>query len=289
MNLQPLRKQELLDMAQGLDPTNNALGNMSKEELISFIKENMDDETAVAVATPTEQEQSVNEVITEEVEIVIDKDHPEWTQYVLSLLHLTEIVNGRPSVDGLRRIFRKLEGRIVDSQARVIQAPNDAANQGRAVVEFAITYLPYENPEFPISITDAADCYWGNTAKPFCNHSTATAATMAEGRCLRKALGIRVLTNEEMQNPEGMDAESVEQRLQDENPAPETVKVAIMRLAERQNIDMGKLLSFLDEVKTKNISNISAMEGRFLMKKLNGYQQNTEPLPTEILVEKSNG
>lgn len=287
MNLQPMRKNEILQLAQKIDPNDPNLSLLSKEELIEFVKANANDGDAVAVANTDEN--TITETEEEVLTVDMNKDHPEWTQYVLDQLHLTELVNGRPSVDGLRRIFRKLEGHIVSSQGHVVQAPNDNQNQGRAVVQYTITYLPYDFPDSPVVITDAADCYWGNTVKPFCNHATATATTMAEGRCLRKALGIRVLTNEEMQNPEGTDAKLIDEQLQDSNPAPENVKVAIMRMAEKQKINLPSLLKYLDEVKTADISNISAMEGRLLMNKLNGYQQNKEPIPNEILTGQTGG
>ena len=45
---------------------------------------------------------------------------------------------------------------------------------------------------------DVADSWEGNTDDMFCVYSTATAATRAEGRALRKALRLRVVAAEEV-------------------------------------------------------------------------------------------
>ena len=46
--------------------------------------------------------------------------------------------------------------------------------------------------------SDLADCWDGNTDEAFCVFATSLAGTRAEGRALRKALGVKVATAEEV-------------------------------------------------------------------------------------------
>jgi hypothetical protein len=130
--------------------------------------------------------------------IMVDKDHtptptsPEWNDYVLSLFEPTELYNDRPQVHGLRRVAELLLGRVVSSRPSQVFPPESAETLGRATVVWEIVF------EDGSLFSDVADCWEGNTDDAFCVFNTATAATRAESRALRKALRLRTVSSEEM-------------------------------------------------------------------------------------------
>lgn len=156
--------------------------------------------------TPTEQDESPvdvdNKVVKEEPNIP-DMTDPGWSEYVLSQFEQDELLEGNPTVDGLRRVTTRLLGPIVESRSHVIQAPNPA-NDGRATVEHTIV-IWWELDDRGDGIDkrrlfqDCADVYELNTNLEYARYATATAATRAEGRALRKALQLkRVVAAEEI-------------------------------------------------------------------------------------------
>ena len=63
--------------------------------------------------TQTEFEEMVEEVVEDTLETSKDKkipseQDPEWSEYLLDQLSDTELINGAPTVDGLRRINTKM-------------------------------------------------------------------------------------------------------------------------------------------------------------------------------------
>jgi hypothetical protein len=136
---------------------------------------------------------------------------PAWSDFVLRQFQEDELhADGSPLVHGLRRVARQLLGPIINSQAHVCQSPTFHPNFDKAsmltpaVVEYTVTFLwtrPEDLPEHgaahAVTFTDVADVYFGNTDPDFARHATATAATKAEARALRKALGLRAVAAEE--------------------------------------------------------------------------------------------
>jgi hypothetical protein len=129
---------------------------------------------------------------------VPDMTDPEWSDYVLGQFTEDEIYKGNPTTDGLRRVAQKLLGTIIKSISHVIQAPTPA-NDNHATVEHSITIWWDNQPGDERVFQDVADVYAGNTDATYAIFSTATAATRAEGRSLRKALQLkRILAAEEL-------------------------------------------------------------------------------------------
>lgn len=204
-----------------------------------------------------------------------------FTQKVLSFLRPDEVVDGHPSCDGLRRAFENLFGSIIESCGKIVQAPN-AENNDRAAVEFRIKFIK-NGEDFTRMVGDGADVCWVNTKKPFSNYPVATAMTVAEGRCLRKAMGLKLITMEELIAPTGEEAE-VSSLINDSHAKiQEQHKNTILRLCERLGISIDKMLSFYDDVKAKTISDCTAFEGKFLINLLNKFSQKILVPPSEIL------
>ena len=121
-----------------------------------------------------------------------DPTSPDWNDYVLSLFDESELYDGRPLCAGLRRVAELVMGRIVSSRPTQVFAPQSGDEIGRATVIWEIVF------EDGSLFSDVADCWEGNTDDAFCVFNTATAATRAEGRALRKALRLKTVAAEEM-------------------------------------------------------------------------------------------
>ena len=117
-----------------------------------------------------------------------------WADYVMSKFESDELEQGNPTCDGLRRVTESLIGPIVSRKVNVIQAPNKE-NFGTATVTCAVAVLNNIPDHLLYNVTiseeDAADVNKFNTQKPYYLHATATAATRAEARALRKILRLK--------------------------------------------------------------------------------------------------
>lgn len=115
-----------------------------------------------------------------------------WTQYVLDWLDKSEKYDNKyPKVDGLRRFAEFYYG-IESSTTKIVQAPN-TANGGIAVVAHRVYF---NNSSYFDGVADASV---SNTDFPYSKYVTASAETRAEGRALRRALKLQVVTAEELQ------------------------------------------------------------------------------------------
>lgn len=134
------------------------------------------------------------EVVNQESgEIVITPTSPEWNEHVLSHFQQDELVDGNPTVDGLRRVTELLLGPIAIGKASIIQSPC-LENDGRCVVEYYVQVRDRSNIENSYcgwEQTSVADCYAGNCDPRFSVFASAVAETRAEGRALRKLLRLR--------------------------------------------------------------------------------------------------
>lgn len=149
---------------------------------------------------------------------------------------------------GLQRMAR--EAGIV-RQACAIQTPS--ATMVQAIFE-ATFFLQEENRE--VTFVGTADCNTKNTQGRFAHYPTAVAESRAEARCLRKALGIRMLSSEEIGFREG--AGSLE--------ASPNAKVAgsliaaIEKLCETRGIDAVTALdAVLDADRASNIHELAEL------------------------------
>jgi hypothetical protein len=128
---------------------------------------------------------------------------PGWHDFVMKQFAPDELdEDGRPFVTGLRRVARKLLGPILESAAEVVCPPQfvQDAERGRilgpATVHYRLTFNwskldDGEGAAYPVTFTDCADVFFGNTDPEYARHASATAATRAEARCYRKALQLK--------------------------------------------------------------------------------------------------
>lgn len=128
---------------------------------------------------------------------MIDSD---WSDYVLKQFEEDEMIDGNPTVDGLRRVAKKLLGDIIESTCNVISSPTPA-NDFSSTVEHIVIIEWTRDTQTPgyRRFKEVADVNLLNCDPEFRRFASSTASTRAEARALRKALMLkRVVAAEEI-------------------------------------------------------------------------------------------
>ena len=198
-------------------------------------------------------------------------DSEEWSDYVLSQLSADEMFNGNPTVDGLRRIVRKLLGPIVRSETVLIQAPNEE-NNNHAAVEHVVEILWDSNQVDRRVFRDVSDIWPGNVPDPFAKRTSPTASTIAEGRALRRLLQLkRVYAAEEVGELPQTDPENITNS-----------QIAwINMMCQRNDINVMKLLKN-SKGKFTNIENVPYTTYVEMRKYLDNCQKGKQEVPESI-------
>lgn len=214
---------------------------------------------------------------------------PGWTAYILSHLDPEkEMVEGKPTCDGLRRVFALLFD-VRRAAATVIQAP-ETENQNRATVQYSLTYHSYLDPRTEYFIQDAVDICLGNTNPIYARHAVATASTTAESRCYKKALKlVRVLTADEMQAPDESEVRIAEIQ-ESSREIASSQKQIITGLCSKLKID---LVAFIRKTINKEVPNVQHLtygDAQKLIPVLASYNSGPDSksgavIPDDILIK----
>jgi len=214
-----------------------------------------------------------------------DPTSPEWNEYVLSLFDDSELYDGRPLCHGLRRVAELLMGRIVSSKPTQVFAPTGGDEIGRATVVWEIIF------EDGSLFSDVADCWEGNTDDAFCVFNTATAATRAEGRALRKALRIKTVAAEEMTNKNTASIvrsisqtkamETTEGEYNDSERMTDKQENFLDVKCGQVNVNVEKMFKEVFGLNVKR--KITKGQASDAIKKVNLYQQEEESIPDSIV------
>lgn len=212
-------------------------------------------------------------------------DSPEWTNWVLSQFEQSELDEGRPKVDGLRRMVRKLIGPIIKGKAEVKQVPT-VENEQRSTVEYTIVVLnrysleKFET-EYELEYTDAADAYWRNiNGLQFGRFPVAMASTRAEVRALRKALNFGIAGSEELS-----DQPLEEAGFSGKISESQITKIDIK--CQQLNIDVIKFIN-MGKIKYSRIEDVTNHVAIKMFGLINEYQQTVKPIPDSIVGYKPN-
>lgn len=263
------------------------IAKAKKEELVLFLKEknanltgNENRQELVEMAMLAVEMDKTSNTSTSNTSPVVNTPTPlqkEWTDYVLSLLWETEIVNKKngdkfdryPKADGLRRVFELLIGPILEVSREIVQAPiyNRESDSGLTVATVKVHIRYLDNMGTPKIFEEVADCYEGNTIDPYYRHPSGTASTMAEGRALRKILHLKALTIEEMR------AEKVDGgQIDDVEPIKENQKNVIKMLCVKLDTNVDEIVKTVFGDKKKK-ENLTFQDGATLIQHLNNLQQ----------------
>jgi hypothetical protein len=188
-----------------------------------------------------------------------------------------EKIAGNPTTDGLRRIFEKaLNCRMIQSTSDVVQSPSPD-NEKRATVVHTLVYL-IDQTDIGITVSGAADVFWGNCDKIYRNYPVAVAETRAEGRALRRALKLRKVVA----------AEELAANIDDHPDSDSVSKISINQvnfidvIAQRLNINVIFLIKSLD-VSEANVYNISHEDAVKVIQQLTSYQQDMSNIPQDLI------
>jgi hypothetical protein len=194
-----------------------------------------------------------------------------WTDYVLRQLEENEKFSGRPTCNGLRRITPLLLGAIIKSVPIIAQCPHPD-NDSRAVIGWELAIRWDDDPNDIRIFGDVADVYTGNTVPEYAVYASATCATRAEGRALRKALGISTLTAEEVGNvPVQADPTKITKS-----------QIAGLNLVcERNDVDVKKLIKSINS-NYNRLEDVAYSTAIKMLKFVNQIQNGERSLPEAI-------
>jgi hypothetical protein len=205
-----------------------------------------------------------------------------------------ELQEGRPTANGLRRVIKYYTSfDIVGTEVNVVQSPNPE-NRNRTTVTCKISYIDRNNnPEFVRTLQDAADCNYENTKAPFNKFPTATASTMAEGRCYRKLLNLNTITAEESIDQDPQILKQIEDEENSVKSANDNQITTIKNMCAKFKIHPHKILEVFEKTEVpEDLKQWNAKWAHDTIQYLWKFNRNTKPgdkdylaIPDEIKIK----
>jgi hypothetical protein len=264
----------------------DALSTLKKKELIELHK----------AETETLDEVSLDEVFEEveddisfgdQYQATLDSEAPpynsrEWSDYVMTKFHKSELIDGNPICAGLRRVSELMLGTVLESGPEQVFPSTDSDKPGRATVVYKVVF-DWMNTGYLKTFREVADVWHGNTDDLFCAHPVATASTRAEGRALRKALKIRALAAEELARKDIVSIVQATTTNADWNPE-DTISnqqvTFINNKCKQLDIDVRKFVN-MGSSQYESISSVTRNTAQKMLRQLNDYQQQGS-IPEQI-------
>lgn len=226
------------------------------------------------------------EIDKQQLTVVPSMESISWTPWVMSQFEPSELDQGLPKVDGLRRLTRKLIGPILKGSATIKQWPT-IENEHRATVEYTVIVLNKYNLEvneepYEVEFTDVADAYLGNIRGiAYAIYPSAMASTRAQVRALRMALNLAVVGVDEVS-----DQPLEESGLSGKITESQITKIDIK--CQQLDIDVLKFIN-MGKQKYKDITSVTSNTAIKMFGLINKYQQYDEaksgmgePIPDTI-------
>lgn len=245
------------------------------------------------IAEGGHQEDKYEKAVMPEITI-ISHDHDD----IMNMFDDNELADGKyPRAVGLRRVAEQVLGKIVDSKPTQVIISQDHNGLPMSTIVYQIIF------QDGTVVADVADCWVGNTDDTFAVHPSATASTRAEGRALRKALNLNVLTAEEMNNPKNatemlktsLTTEATRNLMDDldketitpTQAAAITAKCTAFKIDAEKFINKKFYMGNADEKAYDSIDDVPYGIAQAMLKELNSYQgteQNelSKEIPEEI-------
>ncbi len=213
----------------------------------------------------------------------------EWNEYVMGHFRKDELIDGNPICAGLRRVANLLLGDVMESGPDKVFPATDGNGPGRATVVYQVV-INWMNSGQARVFKEVADVWHGNTDDLFCAHPVATASTRAEGRALRKALGLRCLAAEELAKKDIVSI--VQQSVKKDNPTDgeweEDAKISSSQINFIDNkcrqLDIN-VIEFINsgEGSYDSIEEIEKSKASAMLGVLNKYQTKQSKTPEHIM------
>lgn len=200
----------------------------------------------------------------------------EWNNYLVGQLRSDEVdLNGHPLLPGLRRLTNILLGEVIFS-GPITTSYNivNRSPEASCVYELQIAWKHgefYSDPKNWIVKTfrAAGDCFEGNADSPWNLYATAIAESRAEARAYRKALGLKVVTGEEVSKQVSIDRED-----KITNNQMVLIKQRVLNLKLKEDIS--------EILLGKKLSECSKKDGYQLVKLVNEYNEDINKIPEEV-------
>lgn len=264
------KKDLVSKLVSEFDYERNKVDGMSREELAALVDTLENGEMKV---------EEVGEDVDAEEKVEAEDTTPmygsyEWHDHVMGHFHKDELMDGNPSVDGMRRVCEVLVGEIIESQTNVVGTPNEG-NQYRASVVVSIVLDDGNNIK---RFDGAADAFSGNAEPDFARHAVALAETRAEGRALKRALRLRKVVSAE----EIVDSSKIEMPSSSPNKIVDSQYnfIDILCKPEKNNIDVEKFVR--GEHNVNNIKELGYDDASALCNKLSVYKNSPDTIPEDI-------
>lgn len=280
-----MKVNEIKDALRNKGYSDDDFNGLKKEELMSMLNE--------------------GEFASEsDIEDLVSKIEPEygsyeWDEYVMSLFKDHELIDGNPTVVGLRRVSEKLLGPIVDSGPIEIQSNMPETTIGRANCTYSVTFYPWRVNSDEIATESgfnkrvfraSADSFVGNTDGIYAVFPVAIAETRAEARALRRALLIKTVSHDEL-TKESVSQFTLEQTLKngsndskewDEEQKISSTQISfIEKKTELLGIDLMKFINSGDK-QYSSIEEVSRGTAAKIIERINQYQTSQLKIPQEI-------
>lgn len=255
--------------------------HVKDETKMPEVVDSKDLETVLDTAVVEELEENA-EQNTDVVEVP-ELGDPEWHDYVMQQFTNNELIEGNPTVDGLRRVAGKLIGEIIASESIVTKSPS--IDDATATVVHTVTF---ETNNRHKHISGSADASPRNSDEPFDKYPVALAESRAEGRALRRALQLTKVVAAEELSKKAREADDYDDDAK--KPIYDAQVRGISTMSQRLDIDVQKLIltKSTPEHPITKIDDFLYPQALDLLKELNSYQNGEKEVPAELKGYKQN-
>lgn len=197
----------------------------------------------------------------------------EWNDWIMSQFDESELDNGYPKVEGMRRLLELHVAQIVDSCVKTFAVTDKAVT---VIYEICV----YINKD-KVIYSDIADCTDDNCHLPYSKYKAAIAATRAEARCLRKILKLKTVAAEELENF-AQPLDKVDEVDTISTNQTDFIKSKCSNLGINVEKLIADSIDILDKVEV--LEKLSRTGAGLLMKKITGYINDKKSIPDKIKV-----
>lgn len=225
----------------------------------------------------------------EEYEDSIDNEYvgfysPAWSDYVLTLFSESELVDGHPTCDGCRRLVNFLIGPIIESGiAQIIPATEENGKTSTVVFQIKVLVNNDDHPLYQkvIHMEDVADCNKYNTDAPYNKYLSAMASTRAEGRILRKILGLKTIVAEEKSDKENEEELNDSWSVSEKTMIEPSQEICINVMCKRNNLNV---LDYINSGQNKytSMKEIPYDTAQLMIQELNNIQRGIKEKPQSV-------
>jgi hypothetical protein len=206
-----------------------------------------------------------------------------WHEFVMKHFRDDELMDGAPTCDGCRRVIEVVLGPIIASEITHITPPS-VNNNGTATVGVQLRIL-IQNADHPlcrqvVQCAEVADVNKDNCDHPYHKYASATAASRAEGRALRKLLRLRnIVTAEEVSEKAEVTDSECEWHV--DEPISDAQINVIDTMCKRLNISVLDFVNSGKRIYTE-IESITKSVAQRMLQELNKIQRGVKPKPTTV-------